>query len=92
MVLGFIGKNYTSEASFGRGIAFANAACIGMPLANAWLDAAYWRGRGDEVNRPIAIAAGVSRDDAINRREHETIEFRESAVSSTNWLAWKWRG
>jgi hypothetical protein len=40
MIFGFIGKNYTSEASFGRGIAFANAACTGLPLANAWLDAA----------------------------------------------------
>ena len=54
-------------------------------------DAAYWRGRNDEVNRPIAIAAGESRDDAINRRENETLNYRDAAVRSTAWLAWKWR-
>jgi hypothetical protein len=91
LIFGYIGLNYTGPANAGRGAAFGHAVSAGQPLANAWLDAAYWRGR-DEVNRPIAIAAGVSRDDAINRREHETLDYRDSNVPSTNWLAWKWRG
>jgi hypothetical protein len=92
LIFGFIGLNYTNDANAGRGTAFANAICAGKPLANAWLDSAYsWRGNA-EVNRPIAIAAGATRDDAINRRENESLDYRDSGVSSTSWLAWKWRG
>ena len=39
----------------------------------------------------IAIAAGVTRDDAINRREHENLDWRDANIASTNWLAWKYR-
>jgi hypothetical protein len=92
LIFGFIGIINVGEANAGRGAAFAHAASAGQPLANAWLDSAYsWRGDG-QVSRPIAIAAGVSRDDAINRRENETLAFRNSGVESTRWLAWKWRG
>ena len=92
MIFGFIGLQSVGPADRGRGIAFANTISDGWPLANGWLDAAYaWR-TPDHPNRPIVIAAGVSRDDAINRRENETLAYRDANVASTNWLAWKWRG
>src|SRR5215813_25046 len=33
----------------------------------------------------------VFHDDAINRRDHETLDWRDINVASTNWLAWKYR-
>ncbi|NGP05768.1 hypothetical protein G6038_09800 [Rhodococcus sp. 14C212] len=92
LVFGFIGLQHVGPAERGRGIAFANAVSAGRPLANAWLECSYAWHHADEVNRPIAIAAGVSREDAINRRENETLGYRDVEVRSTNWLAWKWRG
>jgi hypothetical protein len=91
MIFTFIGVSSVSRANCGRGGAFAREAALGHPLGSAWLDVAYWRGQDDNASLPIVIAAGVSRDDAINRRENETIEFRDIPVTSTNWLAWKWR-
>lgn len=90
MVFTFIGLSSVSQANWGRGGDFAREAAFGHPLGNAWLDVAYWRSQ-DNAALPIVIAAGVSRDDAVNRRENETIEFRDIPVTSTNWLAWKWR-
>ena len=40
---------------------------------------------------PIAIAFGANRTMAILRRDFETINWRDIDVSSTGWLAWKWR-
>jgi hypothetical protein len=63
-------------------------------LANSWLDTAYDWEQPDYYPPaiPIAIAAGASRDEAINRREYETLDWAIFDVASTNWLAWKWRG
>jgi hypothetical protein len=44
------------------------------------------------VARPIAIAAGLTRDEAIARREGETLGGLWYDIQATNWLAWKWRG
>jgi hypothetical protein len=91
LIFGFIGTQNLGAANAGRGTAFGDAVASGKPLANAWLDCAYsWR-KDDQTNRPIAIAAGVTREDAINRRENETLAYRDSNVQSTKWLAWKWR-
>jgi hypothetical protein len=37
------------------------------------------------------MAAGSTSDEAVNRRENETLNWRDYAVASTSWLAWKWR-
>ena len=36
-------------------------------------------------------AAGASQEEAINRRESETLNWRDFDVRSTSWLAWKYR-
>jgi hypothetical protein len=91
LLFGFVGIGNIGQLEAGRGFAFGNAAANRKPLANAWLESAYtWR-NDNQTNRPIAIAAGVSREDAINRRENETLDYRDINIPSTNWLAWKWR-
>ena len=57
-------------------------------LSNSWLDRAYSWWLDDN---PIAIAAGASQGEAITRREIECINFFGWPVTSTNWLAWKYR-
>jgi hypothetical protein len=84
MVFGFSGLGYDDG---GRGAAFGNDAGSGAVLSNAWLA----DGVGSDTRQTaIAIAAGVTQADAINRRDNETINWRDSDVTSTNWLAWKW--
>jgi hypothetical protein len=80
--------NTTSPWSSSEGSDFGNDAGSGQPLSNAWLDRTYSSSIG---NSPIAIAAGATQAEAINRRENETIDWRDNAVTSTAWLAWKWR-
>jgi uncharacterized protein DUF6345 len=60
----------------------------GYTIAHSWLSSAHSFWTGDA---PIAIAAGVTRDDAINRRDHETLNWRDWNIAATNWLAWKYR-
>jgi uncharacterized protein DUF6345 len=86
MIFTFVGT--TSPWSASEGSDFGADAGNGAALANAWLDRTYGSSIG---NTPITIAAGASRDEAINRREYETIYWRDYAVTSTAWLAWKWR-
>ena len=35
-------------------------------------------------------SAGTTQAEAINRRENETIDWRDIDIAATNWLAWKW--
>jgi hypothetical protein len=91
LLFGFVGNGKQGPYTYRRRVSFAFDICRGKPLANAWLDNTYeW----DDPNYPpvIAIAAGASRDEAINRREYETLDWAIFDVASTNWLAWKWRG
>jgi hypothetical protein len=92
LLFGFIDLNWVGPTNHMLRAMFATDICKGKALANAWLDTAYAWVNHDQPNRPIAIAAGVSRDDAINRRENETLDWVPFDVASTNWLAWKWRG
>ena len=80
--------NTTSPWSSSEGSDFGSDAGSGQALSNAWLDRTYSSSIG---NSPIAIAAGATQNEAINRRENETIDWRDNAVTSTDWLAWKWR-
>jgi len=90
-LFGFVGLGKQYPYTYRQRVAFAFDICRGKALANAWLDTTYeW----DYPNYPpvIVIAAGASRDEAINRREYETLDWAIFYVASTNWLAWKWRG
>jgi len=92
LLFGFIDLQWVNASSWHKRLSFAFDICRGEALANAWLDTAYGWENPNEPTRPIVIAAGVSRDDAINRRENETLDWLHFDVASTNWLAWKWRG
>jgi Family of unknown function (DUF6345) len=92
LLFGFIGIQRVSPNTHNRRVWFADDICRGRSLANAWLDTAFhWENPNEPVTSPIAIAAGASRDEAIHRREHETLGWLYYNVASTNWLAWKWR-
>jgi len=71
----------------GRGASFGNDAGSGAVLSNAWLADAVASGSNQTA---IAIAAGTTQADAINRRDNECINWRDIDIASTNWLAWKW--
>ena len=88
MVFGFIGLGHDGYITGGLGSDFGDDAGSAKPLSNAWLDRGYSWAYDDN---PIAIAAGATEAEAINRRENETINWRDYDVSSTNWLAWKYR-
>jgi hypothetical protein len=88
MVFGFIGNGHDSWWNASLGSDFGDDAGTGHRLANAWLDRAYSWWLDDN---PIAIAAGASQAEAVNRRENESVNWLNSPVSSTNWLAWKYR-
>jgi hypothetical protein len=84
IVFGFVNLGYDDG---GRGTAFGNDAGSGAALSNAWMV----DGVGSDTRQTaIAIAAGATQAEAINRRENETIDWRDYDVTSTTWLAWKW--
>lgn len=84
IVFGFVGISYNDS---GRGAAFGNDAGGGDTLSNAWLDDAIASGGNQTA---IAIAAGATQAEAINRRENECIPWRDYNVTATDWIAWKW--
>lgn len=88
IIFGFVGNGHDSWWTDDYGKDFGTKAGRGSRLSDSWLDEAYSFWLDDN---PIAIAFGVSRSDAINRRDNETINWRDSDISSANWLAWKWR-
>jgi Family of unknown function (DUF6345) len=88
LVLGFIGDSHDAWWTRNLGSDFAGDVCNGDAIGGAWVDRAYSFWVDDDS---IAIAAGETQADAINRRDHETLDWRDSNVASTSWLAWKWR-
>jgi hypothetical protein len=92
LLLGFIDLNSVWPTTRNRRISFALDICRGFPIAHAWLDSGYTLENPDHPVRPIAIAAGFTRDETIARREGETLSWLWFDVRATNWLAWKWRG
>jgi hypothetical protein len=88
IVCGFIGTAADSWWTSDLGEEFGDDICDGDTIAGAWVANAYSWWTGDDS---IAIAAGATRDEAINRREHETLNWRDVNVASTRWLAWKYR-
>ncbi|MBL0183598.1 MAG: hypothetical protein IPP96_15435 [Chitinophagaceae bacterium] len=88
MMLGYIGSSHDSWWTDDLGEDFANDICDGDTIAGSWVDCAYSFWVDDDS---IAIAAGETRDDAINRRDHETLDWRDLDVRATNWLAWKYK-
>jgi hypothetical protein len=93
LLFGFIGNATISEDTYSRRAAFASEICGGGGMANAWVDTAFgWEQGATHASSAIAIAAGASRDEAISRREGETLDWVNFPVAATDWLAWKWRG
>lgn len=88
IVMGYLGTSADSWWTAGLGSDVAGDVCGGGAIATSWVDRAYSFWTGDHS---IAIAAGATQDEAINRRENETLNWRDYAVTSTSWLAWKWR-
>lgn len=86
MIFTFV--NLTSPWSADEGSDFGGDAGSGQVLSNSWLNRTF---SASISNMPIAIAAGASQAEAINRRENETVNWRDYGVTSTSWLAWKWR-
>ena len=88
MIFGFVGEGTDGADNSFLGFIFGAEAAVGSKLSNAWLDVA--SASYDDV--AIAMAYGKTKEEAINRRENETINWRDYDVESANWLAWKWRG
>jgi len=89
IVCGYIGTAADSLYTTRLGQDFADDICDGDSIVGSWLARAYSGWTGDE---PIAIAAGDTRDDAIARRDRETLNWRDDvAATRTRWLAWKYR-
>lgn len=88
MIFGFVGNGSDGWWTRNVGDDFGKDAAKGERLSNAWLDAAYsyW-----DDNDAIAMAYGATQNEARNRRDNETINWRDSNVTSASWLAWKWR-
>ncbi len=84
IVFGFVSTAYDDG---GRGASFGHDAADGAGLSNAWLADAV---ASDSRQTAIAIAAGATQAEAINRRENECIPWLGYDVAATNWLAWKW--
>lgn len=88
MIFGFIGNGSDGWWTRNVGDEFGEDAASGKNLGNAWLDAAYsfW------VNTDaIAIAFGATENEAKNRRDNETINWRDYDVTRATWWAAKWR-
>ena len=75
MVFGFISHGHDSWWNASLGSDFGDDAGGGGRLANCWLDRAYSWWLDDN---PIAISAGASQSEAINRRENETVGWLNS--------------
>lgn len=88
MIFGFVGNGHDAWWTRNMGKNFGNRARKGNKLGNAWLDTAYSWWCDDN---PIVIAFGQTESEAKSRRDHESINWRDYNVSSSNWLAWKWR-
>ncbi|HZY70544.1 MAG TPA: DUF6345 domain-containing protein [Thermoplasmata archaeon] len=88
LVLAFIGDSMDTWWTASMGSDFADDVCNGKAICGTWLDHAYNWWTGDKA---IAIASGETQDDAINRRENETLDWRDWSVSINAWMAWKWR-
>jgi len=88
IVCGYIGTSADSWWTADLGEDFADDICDGDSIAGAWVSDAYSFWTGDDS---IAIAAGADQNEAIRRRDHENLDWRDSNVSQTNWLAWKYR-
>lgn len=88
IVCGYVGTSADSWWTRNLGDDFAGDICGGDTIAGSWVSRAYSFWTGDHS---IAIAAGVSQADAVNRRDNETLDWCNWDVPQTNWLAWKYR-
>jgi Family of unknown function (DUF6345) len=86
--VGYVGTAADAWWTRNLGADFADDICGGHTIAGAWVSDAYSYWTGD---KSIAIAAGETQQDAENRRDNETLNWRDWDVRDTAWLAWKYR-
>jgi Family of unknown function (DUF6345) len=74
----------------GRGYGFGRRAGDNEVLSDAWLDECYSFWLDDN---PVAMAAGRSQADAINRLDNERVfsGFDDIPRNQVAWFQWKWR-
>ncbi|MGZ8795536.1 MAG: DUF6345 domain-containing protein, partial [Gaiellaceae bacterium] len=93
MVFGFVGTTADStDVGWRFGFDVANRHRLGDAwLSNAWSDPRDYSSTDPTFHiTPIVIAAGATKEEAVARRDHETIDYLRVDVQATNWLAWKW--
>ncbi len=83
MIFAFVDGRLSHVASVGRD--FGKKAAKGEVLSTAWLDAA------EDAGTPIVIAFGATIEEAINRRNNETINWCDWDVTSSLKMAWVYR-
>ncbi len=89
-VFGFTDLVSDSWWSSGRGYDFGRRAGNNDVLSIAWLDECYSFWLDDN---PVAMAAGRSQADAINRLDNERISsgFGDIPNNEITWFEWRWR-
>jgi Family of unknown function (DUF6345) len=88
IVMGYLGESADSWWTKGLGSDLADDVCNKNSIAGSWVDDAYSFWTGDHS---IAIAAGNTQSDSVNRRDNETLDWRDIPIVETAWLAWKWK-
>jgi hypothetical protein len=92
LVLGFVDVSRIGPSTYNRRVVFVDRICRGTPIGKSWIDTAYgWDNPSDPVTRPIVIAAGATREEAINRRDGETLGWLYYDIRAVGYLAWAWR-
>jgi hypothetical protein len=84
MITGGSGLMYSNGT---RGSTFAwliNFSLFRQTLKDAWFSV---RNSDDVI---VVMAYGSSRDDALNRRDHEKLTWSTAPVSPSSWRAWAW--
>jgi hypothetical protein len=90
MIFGFTGLSSDADWTSTRGFSFGRRAGRGEAMGDAWIDEAYSWACDDA---PVALACGVSQDDALKRVNGETL--KKPARSLRRWQTggykWIWR-
>ena len=80
IIFGFTGASSDASWTATRGAAFGRRAAAGERLAESWLDEAHSSVKGDA---PVAVAWGLSEEDALRRLKAESLASPESTLDPT---------
>jgi hypothetical protein len=88
LILAFVGTCSDDQWTDSLGSDFANDINGNSSIGGAWLDDAYSFWKNDES---VVIACGNTVENAIIRRDSETLDWLFNDVDVTAALAWKWK-